>query len=58
MQGADLALIKDIPGYQIIMKAVLKHQIQQLVRYCCYGNEYKFSQRQVWATGLASLFEF
>ena len=31
MQGADLAIIKDIPGYKIIMKAVLKHQIQQLV---------------------------
>ena len=39
MQSADLAMIKDIPGYKIIMKAVLKHQIQQLVR-----NSYNYEK--------------
>ena len=33
MQSADLAMLRDIPGYKIIMKAVIKHQIQQLVRH-------------------------
>lgn len=31
MQAADINVIKEIPGYKIIMKAVLKSQIQQLV---------------------------
>lgn len=31
MQAADLEVIKEIPGYKLVLKAVLKHQIQQLV---------------------------
>ena len=31
MQSTDLQVIKDIPGYKVILKAVLKSQIQQLV---------------------------
>lgn len=31
MQAPDMDVIKEIPGYKIIMKAVLKSQIQQLV---------------------------
>ena len=31
MQCGELAVIKDIPGYKIILKAVIKTQIQQLV---------------------------
>ena len=31
MQSSDLQVIKDIPGYKVILKAVLKAQIQQLV---------------------------
>lgn len=34
MQTADLEVIKEIPGYKVILKAVLKTQIQQLVRFC------------------------
>ena len=32
MQAADLQVIKEIPGFKVILKAVLKSQIQQLVR--------------------------
>lgn len=31
MAAPDLEVIKDIPGYKVILKAVLKSQIQQLV---------------------------
>ena len=31
MQSADLQVIKDIPGYKVILKTVLKSQIQRLV---------------------------
>ena len=31
MQASDMQVIKDIPGYKVILKAVLKSQIQQLV---------------------------
>ena len=31
MQASDIEVIKDIPGYKVILKAVLKSQIQQLV---------------------------
>ena len=31
MQSTDFDLIKDIPGYKVILKTVLKKQIQQLV---------------------------
>jgi len=31
MTSPDMEVIKDIPGYKVIMKAVLKSQIQQLV---------------------------
>ena len=31
MQASDIQVIKDIPGYKVILKAVLKSQIQQLV---------------------------
>ena len=31
MPGADLDVVRDIPGYKLILKAVLKSQIQQLV---------------------------
>jgi len=33
MAAPDMDVIKDIPGYKIILKAVLKSQIQQLVSY-------------------------
>ena len=39
MQSADLAMLRDIPGYKIIMKAVIKHQIQQLVRHEAFSQE-------------------
>ena len=32
MQSADMDVIKEVPGYKVILKAVLKNQIQQLVR--------------------------
>ena len=32
MATPDLEVIKDIPGYKVILKAILKSQIQQLVR--------------------------
>ena len=31
MQAADVDIIKDIPGYKVILKTVLKSQIQLLV---------------------------
>ena len=31
MQVADLQVIKDIPGFKVILKAILKSQIQQMV---------------------------
>ena len=31
MLSADLQMIKDIPGYKVILKAVIRSQIQQLV---------------------------
>jgi hypothetical protein len=31
MAAPDLDIIKDVPGYKVILKAVLKSQIQQLV---------------------------
>ena len=31
MQGSELDVFKDIPGYKAIMKAVLRNQIQMLV---------------------------
>ena len=31
MQSTDLQVIKEIPGYKVILKTVLKSQIQQLV---------------------------
>ena len=31
MQVADLQVIKDIPGFKVIFKAILKSQIQQMV---------------------------
>jgi hypothetical protein len=31
MTAPDLDVIKDIPGYKVILKAVVKNQIQQLV---------------------------
>lgn len=31
MATPDMDIIKDIPGYKVILKAVLKSQIQQLV---------------------------
>ena len=31
MQGKDLEIIKEVPGYKAILKAVLKSQIQVLV---------------------------
>ena len=33
MQAADLEVIKEIPGYKVILKTVLKSQIQQLVSH-------------------------
>ena len=32
MQASDLEVIKEIPGYKVILKAVLKSQIQHMVR--------------------------
>jgi hypothetical protein len=37
MKVPDLEVIKEIPGYKVILKAVLKSQIQQLV--CFYKRE-------------------
>jgi hypothetical protein len=31
MTAPDMEVIKDIPGYKVILKAVIKTQIQQLV---------------------------
>jgi hypothetical protein len=31
MAAPDMEVIKEIPGYKVILKAVLKAQIQQLV---------------------------
>ena len=31
MAAPDMEVIKDIPGYKVILKAVIKTQIQQLV---------------------------
>ena len=36
MQAGDLEVLKDIPGYKIILKSVLKSQIQHLVSYIYY----------------------
>ena len=33
MQSTDLQVIKEIPGYKVILKAVLKSQIQYLVSF-------------------------
>jgi len=33
MAAPDMDVIKDIPGYKVILKAVLKMQIQQLVSH-------------------------
>ena len=38
MPSTDLQVIKDIPGYKVILKAVLKSQIQELVRDYHYEN--------------------
>ena len=34
MQAPELEMIRDIPGYKVILKAVIKNQIQQLVCSC------------------------
>ena len=31
MEGGAMSMIKDIPGYRVILRAVLKGQIQYLV---------------------------
>jgi len=36
MVAPDMEVIKDIPGYKVILKAILKTQIQQLVRTVIY----------------------
>lgn len=51
MSTPDMDVIKEIPGYKVILKAVLKSQIQQLVGDFLYTGGYN------WQVGKGVTFE-